>query len=346
MPSSGRNWVSNLVLPPPVICPSDGKPQTKLMPEESPHRPVLYEAVLEGLVQGSDGRYVDATVGAGGHAEGILAASEPCGQLLGIDVDPQAVALARKRLETFGDRVTLVQGNFSQLTSIASAQGFTQVEGVLFDLGMSSMQLAAPERGFSFQHDGPLDMRMDPSGPTTAAELVNEGAEKDLVDVLWRYGQERQARRIARAIVRARPLCSTMQLATLIEGVVRRRKRIHPATKTFQALRIAVNEELSALTEALPQALDLLVPGGRMAAISFHSLEDRIVKQFFQREARDCLCPPELPECACGHIARLCILTRHPIRPSEQEVVSNPRSRSARLRIAIRIAGRSCAGKV
>jgi 16S rRNA (cytosine1402-N4)-methyltransferase len=311
------------------------------MPEESPHRPVLYEAVLEGLVQGSDGRYIDATVGAGGHAAGILAASGPRGRLLGIDADPQAVALARKRLAAFGDRVTLVQGDFSQLTSIGSAQGFTQVDGILLDLGVSSMQLAAPERGFSFQRDGPLDMRFGPSRPTTASALVNEREEKELVDLLRRYGQERQARRIARAIVGGRPLCSTVQLATLIEGVVRRRRRIHPATKTFQALRIAVNEELSALSEVLPQALDLLVPGGRMAVISFHSLEDRIVKQFLKQEACDCICPPEVPECVCGHLARLSIITRHPTRPSEQEVASNPRSRSARLRIAIKMADRS-----
>jgi len=301
----------------------------------------LYEAVLEGLVQGSDGRYVDATVGAGGHAAGILIASGPRGRLLGIDADPQAVSLARKRLATFGDRVTLVQGDFSQLTSIASAKGFTQVDGVLLDLGLSSMQLAAPERGFSFQCEGPLDMRFDPSRSTTASALVNEREEKELAALLRRYGQERQARRIARAIVSSRPICSTMQLATLIEGVVGRRNRIHPATKTFQALRIAVNEELCALSKVLPQALDLLVPGGRMAVISFHSLEDRIVKQFFRREARDCVCPPEFPECVCDHLARLSIVTRHPIRPSEKEVDTNPRSRSARLRIAVKMAGRS-----
>lgn len=307
------------------------------MSESLLHHPVLYESVLEGLAIRPNGCYIDATVGAGGHAWGILVASGPKGRLLGIDADPQALALASERLAAFEDRVTLVQGNFSQLSSIAPAQGFAEVDGILFDLGLSSVQLAVPERGFSFQHDGPLDMRFDPSNPITAAHLVNELEERELADILRRYGQERQARRIARAIVSARPLRSTAQLAALIEGVVGRRGRIHPATRTFQALRIAVNDELTALSEALPQALDLLVAGGRLAVISFHSLEDRIVKRFFEREARDCICPPETPVCVCGHRARLNIITRHPIRPSEEEVAANPRSRSARLRIAERV---------
>ena len=307
------------------------------MSESLLHHPVLYESVLEGLAIRPNGCYIDATVGAGGHAWGILVASGPKGRLLGIDADPQALALASERLAAFEDRVTLVQGNFSLLSSIAPAQGFAEVDGILFDLGLSSVQLAVPERGFSFQHDGPLDMRFDPSNPITAAHLVNELEERELADILRRYGQERQARRIARAIVSARPLRSTAQLAALIEGVVGRRGRIHPATRTFQALRIAVNDELTALSEALPQALDLLVAGGRLAVISFHSLEDRIVKRFFEREARDCICPPETPVCVCGHRARLNIITRHPIRPSEEEVAANPRSRSARLRIAERV---------
>jgi len=307
------------------------------VPKELPHRPVLYEAVLEGLAPRPNGCYIDTTVGAGGHAEGILAASGPWGRLLGIDADPQAVALARERLASFRDRAILVQGNFSQLASIASAQGLAKVDGILFDLGLSSMQLATPERGFSFQQDGLLDMRFDPSSPTTAADLVNELEEVELTHILRRYGQERRARRIARAIVSARPLHSTVQLAALIERVVGRGGRIHPATKTFQALRIAVNDELSVLSRALPQALDLLETSGRLAVISFHSLEDRIVKQFFEREARDCICPPDVPICVCGHRARLNIITRHPIQPSEEEVAASPRSRSARLRMAIRI---------
>jgi 16S rRNA (cytosine1402-N4)-methyltransferase len=308
------------------------------MPEESPHCPVLYEAVLEGLDVHSGGRFVDATVGAGGHSQGILTASAPHGRLLGIDADPDAVALARRRLAPFGDRALLVQGSFAQLASIASRRGFTQVDGILLDLGLSSMQLSAPGRGFSFREDGPLDMRFDPSGTITASGLVNELKERELVDLLRQYGQERQARRIARAIVESRPLHSTVQLATLIDEVVGRRERIHPATRTFQALRIAVNNELSALSEALPQALDLLVAGGRLVVISFHSLEDRIVKRFLQHEARDCICPPDVPTCVCGHSARVRIITRHPVRPSEEEVASNPRSRSARLRVGAKIA--------
>jgi len=307
------------------------------MLEELPHRPVLYDAVLEGLAVSPGGCYIDATVGTGGHAWGILAASEPGGRLLGIDLDPHVLAWTRKRLAVFGDRAILVQGNFTQLASIASARGFTAVDGILFDLGLSSVQLAAPERGFSFQREGPLDMRFDPSGPVTAFDLVNKLGERELSDLLRQYGQERYARRIARAIVEARPLQSTIQLASLIEKVVGRRERIHPATRTFQALRIAVNDELSALAKALPQALDLLAPGGRLAVISFHSLEDRIVKQFFSQEARDCICPPDVPVCVCGHRARLRIVTRHPIRPSEEEVAANPRSRSARLRVAIKM---------
>ncbi|MEA3346335.1 MAG: 16S rRNA (cytosine(1402)-N(4))-methyltransferase RsmH [Chloroflexota bacterium] len=307
------------------------------MSDELPHRPVLYEAVLKRLAIRPNGRYIDATVGAGGHAEGILAASAPRGKLLGIDADPQAVALARRRLAAFEDRVTLVQGNFSQLSLIASARGFAEVEGILFDLGLSSMQLDAPNRGFSFQRNGPLDMRFDPSNPTTAADLVNKLREKELADILHSYGEERKARRIARAIVSSRPLHSTMELAELVERVMGRRGRIHPATRTFQALRIAVNDELASLSESLPQALDLLAPGGRLAVISFHSLEDRIVKRFFKRESRDCICPPEIPVCRCDHQASLDIITRHPIRPSEEEVANNPRSRSARLRVASKV---------
>lgn len=307
------------------------------MLKDLPHHPVLYDAVLENLAVSSNGRYIDATVGAGGHAWGILFGSGHTGRLLGIDVDVQAVALAQDRLRAFGDRATLVQGNFSRLSAIALGYGFEKVDGVLFDLGLSSTQLADPERGFSFQQDGPLDMRFDLAISTTALDLVNELKAGELSDLFWRYGQERQARRIARAIVRVRPLYTTGQLAMLIEKVVGRGDRIHPATRSFQALRIAVNDELSVLSRALPQALDLLAIGGRLAVISFHSLEDRIVKQFFRQEARDCICPSDFPVCVCNHRARLAILTHHPIRPSVEEIDSNPRSRSARLRIASKV---------
>jgi 16S rRNA (cytosine1402-N4)-methyltransferase len=218
---------------------------------------------------------------------------------------------------------------------VASDRGFMPVDGILMDLGISSRQLGDPERGFSFQADGPLDMRLDPTAEMTAAELVNELPQEELADIIYRYGEERDSRRIARALVAARPIRSTKALASVVSSAVRNRERgIHPATRTFQALRIAVNRELEALATALPQAVGLLRPGGRLAVIAFHSLEDRIVKQFFQRESRDCLCPPEIPVCVCGHRATLEVITRKPIRPTAAEVERNPRCRSARLRIA------------
>lgn len=256
---------------------------------------------------------------------------------MGIDADPMAVALASEQLAEFGRRVTLIQGNFADLEEIALEQGFYPVDGLLFDLGVTSMQLGAEERGFSFQLNGPLDMRFDPRQALTAADLVNKLSAEELEGILSRYGEEPQARRIARAIVRERPLHTTGELAALVERTVGRRRRIHPATRVFQALRIAVNAELECLAKALPQAVRLLNPGGRLAVISFHSLEDRLVKEFFRNEARDCLCPPEVPICTCGHRASLGIVTKKPIRPSAEEVAANPRSRSARLRIAYRL---------
>ncbi|MCX8068855.1 MAG: 16S rRNA (cytosine(1402)-N(4))-methyltransferase RsmH [Anaerolineae bacterium] len=298
------------------------------------HIPVLVNAVLSWLQVCPGGVYIDGTVGGGGHAEAILTASAPDGRVLGLDRDPQALEFAWGRLSRFGDRVTLRHGSFAHLAALAA--DFAPADGVLLDLGLSSLQLADPERGFSFTQEGPLDMRFDPTEDVpTAADLVNTLSVKELTDVLYRYGEERQARRIAEAIVAARPLHTTTELARLVERVVGgRRERIHPATRVFQALRIAVNRELEALEAALPQALDVLKPGGRLVVISFHSLEDRIVKQFLQRESRDCLCPPEIPVCVCGHRARLRILTPKPVRPDEAEVAANPRARSARLRAA------------
>lgn len=301
------------------------------------HVPVLYQEVLDGLQVKPGGRYIDGTVGAGGHARGILDASAPEGQLLGIDADPMAIAIAGRRLAAYGNRVTLINGNFANLKEIALRHDFCPVDGVLFDLGLSSMQLEAAERGFSFRVDGPLDMRFDPRQKMTAADLVNKLPVDELADILRRYGEERRARRIAQAIAAHRPIATTGELAALVERVVGRRGRIHPATRTFQALRIAVNDELSALAKALPQAVELLAPGGRLAVISYHSLEDRLVKQFFRRESRDCICPPEVPVCTCGHRATLGIVTKKPIRPSVEEVERNPRSRSAKLRIAYRL---------
>jgi 16S rRNA (cytosine1402-N4)-methyltransferase len=305
------------------------------MDRDFPHIPVLYEEVLAGLQVEAGGLYVDGTVGAGGHAQGMLRQSAPDGHLLGLDVDPRALAIACRRLAEFGDRVTLVCANFATIRAQVDAVGRGLADGILLDLGISSMQLANAEQGFSFQLDGPLDMRMDPRLGQTAADLVNELAEQELADLIYRYGQESASRRIARAIVTARPIDSTRELASVVSRVVRS-GRIHPATRTFQALRIAVNGELDRLEEALPAAVASLKSKGRLAVIAFHSLEDRIVKQFFRREARDCICPPEALVCTCGHRATLDIVTKKPIRPAAEEVESNPRSRSARLRIVAR----------
>jgi 16S rRNA (cytosine1402-N4)-methyltransferase len=305
------------------------------------HTPVLYQEVLAGLRIRPGGRYIDGTVGAGGHAQGILDASAPDGRFLGIDADPAAIALARDKLVAYGGRVTLVHGNFAELEAIARRRGFWPADGVLLDLGLSSMQLEAAPRGFSFLTDGPLDMRFDPAGPVTAADLVNGLSVEELAEILYHYGEEPRARTIATAIAAQRPLHTTQELVAVVEQVVGRRGRIHPATRTFQALRIAVNDELDALEAVLPQAVRLLAPGGVLAVIAFHSLEDRLVKRFFRRESRDCLCPSEQPVCTCGHQATLEIVTPRPIRPQTDEVRANPRSRSARLRIAQRLDGMS-----
>jgi 16S rRNA (cytosine1402-N4)-methyltransferase len=302
------------------------------------HIPVLFQAVLNGLQVRSGGRYIDATIGGGGHATGILAASSPDGRLLGLDQDPMAVEAARASLAAFAERAVLVHSSFTHLAEIAQGRHFAPADGVLFDLGLSSLQLSDPARGFAFAADGPLNMRFDPTGEgSTAATFVNELSLEELTTILYQYGEDAQARPIAEAIVSARPLHTTRELAAVIEGAVKRRGRIHPATRTFQALRIAVNDELAALEMALPQAVETLAPGGRLAVISFHSLEDRLVKRFLRRESRDCICPPELPVCTCGHQAILRLVTRKPIRPTADEIAANPRSRSARLRVAERI---------
>ena len=301
------------------------------------HVPVLYHEVLEAMQPRSGCRYVDATLGTGGHAAGILDASAPDGKLLGLDADPEAITYAREVLRVYGDRVVLRAANFRQIDAVAPGLGFEEVDGILMDLGLSSRQLGQSSRGFSFSQDGPLDMRFDPGRGRSAADLVNHLPEAELADLFWRFGEERHSRRIARAIVAARPLTTTGQLADVVSRTVGRREKIHPATRIFQALRIAVNHELEALSEALPQARDLLRPGGRIAVIAFHSLEDRLVKHFFLEEARDCLCPPEAVVCVCQHKATLRVLTRRPIRPTDEERAANPPSRSARLRVAERL---------
>jgi 16S rRNA (cytosine1402-N4)-methyltransferase len=301
------------------------------------HIPVLYDEVLAGLQIRPGGLYVDATVGAGGHATGILEQSAPDGKLVGLDADPEAISFARGALHRFGDRVVLRVSNFRALATVAQSLGIEQVDGVLLDLGLSSRQLAHAGRGFSFLRNGPLDMRLDPSQGESAADLVNGLSEADLANLLWLYGEERRSRSIARAIVAARPVSTTRQLAAVVQARVGRREKIHPATRTFQALRIAVNDELAALTETLPQARDLLRPGGRLVVISFHSLEDRLAKNFLRQEARDCICPPEVLVCRCNHRATLKNVTRKPVRPGPEELARNTRSRSARLRIGERL---------
>lgn len=301
------------------------------------HQPVLYHEIIHFLQPISRGRYIDATVGAGGHAWGILEHSSPGGRLLALDRDPQALELASQRLSDFGDRAVLVHASYTQLKEETRKIGWESVNGILFDLGVSSMQIDTPSRGFSFRSEGPLDMRFNQCQAADAAILVNSLSEKELADLIWRYGEERNARRIARAICLARPLSTTVELAEVIQNAVGRHARIHPATRTFQALRIAVNDELQAVEAALPQSLEILAPGGRLAIISFHSLEDRLVKQFLRRESSDCICPPEQLVCSCGHRAALRELTRRPVMPQEEEIRVNPRARSARLRVAEKI---------
>ncbi len=300
------------------------------------HRPVLAQEVLDLLAPRPGGRYIDGTAGGGGHSEALLAAG---GQVLSLDADPNAVQRVQQRLRPFGDRSLVLQSNFRHMAAVAQRTGFDPVDGILLDLGLSSDQLELEDRGFALMADGPLDMRFDPAQPLSAAGLVNTLPEGELADLIYAYGEEHLSRRIARAIVQARPLEGAAHLARVIERAVGRRGRIHPATKTFQALRIAVNDELGALQEVLPQAAALLRPGGRLAVISFHSLEDRTVKQFMQREAQDCLCPPEMLICQCGHVAMLRLITRKPVGPSAEEIARNPRSRSAKLRVAERLVG-------
>jgi 16S rRNA (cytosine1402-N4)-methyltransferase len=309
---------------------------------ESPisHEPVLVEEVIAALNVQPGGRYVDCTLDGGGHAERILNAASPGGSLLGIDADPEILHLARRRLQHFNGDIVIVNDNFRHVDSICADHGFAPVNGVLFDLGISSHQLASSSRGFSFRIDAPLDMRFGPDQETTASYWVNEASEEALADLIWRYGEERQSRRIARSVVSRRPLATTLDLAKAVEQAVGRRpgSQSHPATKTFQALRIAVNQELASLAEALPRAHGLLGFGSRLVVISYHSLEDRIVKQFFAREARDCICPPEQLVCSCGHKATLRLVTRGVLTPSPAEVARNPRARSAKLRAAERMA--------
>jgi 16S rRNA (cytosine1402-N4)-methyltransferase len=307
------------------------------------HLPVMAGEAIAALSPAPGSLQIDATVGGGGHAERILEASTPDGRLVGLDADRAAIARARVRLARFGDRVVLREANFGDIADVVPAAGFTEADGILFDLGLSSDQLSDLERGFSFRSDAPLDMRFDTSRGTPAHELLATLPVNELAAIFRRYGEEPFAARIARAIFTERDDPRTLTgagLASLIERVTPRgaRRRIHPATRVFQALRIAVNGELESLERGLAGAVGLLRPGGRLVVISYHSLEDRIVKRFFAAERRGCTCPPELPVCVCGRKPRLRLVGRQPLRPSPAETIGNPRSRSARMRAAERAA--------
>ncbi len=305
---------------------------------DSPHQPVLYKEIIHALQPQAGGLYVDGTLGAGGHARGILEASAPDGQLLGLDIDPQALAIARRYLAPYEHRIHLAQASYTSLSTQLALLQWDAVDGIVLDLGASSMQFDMPERGFSFLQDAPLDMRFGPHIPQTAADLVNKYSERELADLIYQYGEERESRKIARAIVKARPIHTTRELVAAIESVSPRRgDRVHPATRTFQALRIAVNDELTSIEEVLPQAVAALKPGGRLAVISFHSLEDRIVKDFFREQSRDLINPPYERIYEVERKATLKEVHRKPIVPSEEEIKDNPRARSAKLRIAEKI---------
>ena len=305
---------------------------------EAPHRPVLLFEAVELLDPARGGLFVDATLGLGGHSEAILTAS-PDTRVLGIDRDREAIRLASERLARFGTRFRAVHGNFREISRILDEEGETEASGVLADLGVSSLQFDTPERGFSFRHDAPLDMRMDAAGEEeTAAELLEQLPEEEIARVIYEYGEERKSRRIARWIVerreRGEPIKTTGELASLVARAVgyRRGDKVHPATRTFQALRIAVNGELEGLGEFVETAVDLLQARGRLAVISFHSLEDRVVKRSLRRLSGQCECDRRVPVCACGARRAVEVLTKRPVVPSEQELEENPRARSAKLR--------------
>jgi 16S rRNA (cytosine1402-N4)-methyltransferase len=314
-------------------------PNSELETPNLVHKPVLLREAIDLLAPRPGGVYVDGTLGAGGHAAEILKRSSPDGILIGLDQDPAAIERSRANLAVFGDRVIIRHGNYRDLPAVLTALGIEAVDGVLLDLGVSWFHVKTPERGFSFQMDGPLDMRMDTSRPQTAADLVNGLSRDELTRIIREYGEERRAGAIARAIEKARargPITRTVRLAEIVSSVFPPfpPRRLHPATLTFQALRIAVNDELGSLREGLDGIIPRLKPGGRIAVITFHSLEDRVVKQLFVTSAKGCVCPPKLPVCACGVKPVLKVLTHRPMRPGSEEIAQNPAARSAKLRAA------------
>lgn len=305
------------------------------------HRPALLDETMERLAVRSGGVYIDGTLGEGGHAQRLLELSAPDGVTLGIDRDPRSLDIARQRLHQYGGRLIAAHGSYSDMAQIAAGHDIAAVDGILLDLGFSSRQVDRPGYGFSFQADEPLDMRYDTSGPS-AADLVNSADAEELASLIYRYGEERRSRAVARSIVANRPIHTTGRLAAVVARAVggvgsKGRRGRHPATRTFQALRIAVNRELEHLEKGVDAAAELLAPGGRLAVISYHSLEDRIVKRWLDAAAATCVCPPELPVCVCAHEPTMRLLGRRAVRPTASETAANPRSRSARLRSAMRL---------
>ena len=303
----------------------------------APHRPVLLEETLKFLAPERGGLFIDCTVGYGGHSEAILKSS-PNTRVLGIDLDPAALAYSKERLAPFGERFRAFQANFRAINAVLQQANEREPNGILVDLGVSSLQFDSPERGFSFRFDAPLDMRMDPTKGDTAADLLQQLPESEIARIIFEFGEERHSRRIARRIVECReqgkPITTTTELADLVRQATggHKRNQIHPATRTFQALRIAVNHELEGLGEFVESAVDLLIPEGRFVGISFHSLEDRILKRELKKLSGHCECPPRLPVCACGARKVVEVLTRRPVAPGSQEIDENPRARSAKLR--------------
>lgn len=302
------------------------------------HKPVLYQEIIHALQPRNGGRYVDGTLGAGGHARGVLEACAPDGHLLGLDVDSNALTIARETLAPYEGRIHLVQASHITLSEQLQKLQWNSIDGIVLDLGASSMQFDNPERGFSFMQDGPLDMRFGINAKMTAEEIINTFDEKELADMIFKYGEDRDSRKIAKAILMNRPIHTTRELVAVIEKVSPRRgDRVHPATQTFQALRIFVNDELAAVEKTLPQAVASLRSGGRCAVISFHSLEDRIVKDYFREQSKDVINPPYEKIYEQERTAVIKIINKKPITPTEEENKENPRTRSAKLRIVEKI---------
>ena len=302
------------------------------------HIPVMVPEILKYLEVSSGGRYIDCTLGEGGHTKSLLEASNPGGEVLGIDADHEAIEVSKNRLEEYGERFIYDNSNFKNIKKIAMKSKFVPCHGILFDLGVSSLQLDKESRGFSFRRKAPLDMRFSINQTLTAQDVLNTFSESEISDILYQYGEERQSRKIAKLIIENRPLSNADELSDLIKKNIRQTNyKINPSTKTFQALRIYINEELNSLSQALEQSLEILGVGGRMAVISYHSLEDRIVKNFFKKESKYCICPPNITECDCGHFPKLKIITKKPVSPSQSEIDANKRSRSAKLRVVERI---------